>query len=439
MNYFIWGLGEVGFSFLKKIKDEGLFDPSLFYCVEPNIDRKESFIIEGGLEDHFYNDTITRDNYLSYLSKLNEGDCLLDFATNIKNLEILEYCLKHNIHYLFTADSSWNPDPDWVSNHQHYLKYIKLKDKYKNYKSTSIVSFGMNPGLVSIFAKQCLIDIVALDDSSYVSRNRNKLKKLLSENQFNKVAKLLKVTHIQEIDNDDQIPSIEFEKNIIYSTWNPSAFFWETVSAPELALGTKKEYLSYQRIYDCDINDLYIGIYIGAFDCPEETFSPQGFVTGHITTHEEIYTIRRYFTYGRYKPSVYFVYSPCDYSMRSIETNEDINLLKDHLINKKEIISGGESVGIIIQGKRFKTRYYGNYLKTNDLDESATIIQVSAGAFSAFKYMMNHPNEGMLFPEELDEKEVLGYAEKYLKSYISIECPTIKMNMGHLKDKSISK
>ena len=439
MNYYIWGLGEVGFSFLRKIKEEGMFDPALFYCVEPNIDRKELFLKEGGLEDHFYNDKITRENYLSYLSKLQEGDYLLDFAIDIKNLEILEYCLIHKIHYLFTADSSWDPDPDWISNHQHYLEYLKLKDKYKNFKTTSIISFGMNPGMVSLFAKQCLIDIVEFDSSLYVLRNRKKLKKLLSNNQFGKVAKLLKVTHIQEIDNDDQQASIEFQKDIIYSTWNPSAFFCETISAPELALGTMKEYLGYEKIYDCDINDLFLSIYTGAFDCPEESFSPQGFVTGHITTHEEIYTIRRYFTYGRYKPSVYFVYSPCDFSMKSIEVNDDINILKDHLITKDEISSGGESVGIIIQGKRFNTRYFGNYLKTNDFDESATILQVSAGSFAALKYMMNHPNEGMLFPEELETKEVLEYAQKYLKQYLSMECPKIQMNLGRSKEKSISK
>ncbi len=36
----------------------------------------------------------------------------------------------------------------------------------------------------------------------------------------------------------------------------------------------------------------------------------------------------------------------------------------------------------------------------------------------------------MLFPEELDEKEVLLIAGEYLKNFISVEIPRIKMNLG---------
>ena len=63
MKFFIFGLGAVGYSFLEKLKENGLFVPNDFYCVEQNIQRKQLFIDLGGLEDHFIIDKITKDNY----------------------------------------------------------------------------------------------------------------------------------------------------------------------------------------------------------------------------------------------------------------------------------------------------------------------------------------------------------------------------------------
>ena len=433
-KYYVWGLGAVGYSFLKKVAGLPLFDPDSFYCVEPNINRKQLFLELGGKEEHFILDNINTENCLDFLKKLNKGDYLLDFATDLKTLYIVEYCLKHGIHYLFTADGSWNPDPEWISVHQHFLEYVKLKGEHSENEATSVVAFGMNPGLVSCFVKQCIREIVYKDESPYVQKNRKKLKDLLNKNEFALVAKMLEITHIQEVDNDDQEVSFGYDENVLYSTWCPRSYYFETISSPELALGTKKEYFAYGKIFDCDIKDLFIGLYNCGFEYRESTYSPQGFVVGHISTHEEVFTIRRYLSYGKYRPSVYFVYSPCDYAIRSVQNYKAREPIHMHLITKDEIVSGGESVGVIIQGNRFKTRYFGNYLKTEDIDESATIAQVSAGAFAAFVYMVEHPKKGMLFPEELDDKEILTTAKKFLKGYISLECPRISMNLGRGKN-----
>lgn len=99
-------------------------------------------------------------------------------------------------------------------------------------------------------------------------------------------------------------------------------------------------------------------------------------------------------------------------------------------MTKDEIVSGGESVGIVIQGKRFKTRCYGNRLDTSELDETATILQVSASAYSAFEYMMKHPDDGIVLPEDVDENEVLETARRYLKEYVTFPCDKVKITLG---------
>ena len=431
MKYFIFGLGAVGYSFLLKVIENGYFDDKNFYLIDSDNNAIDKFIKIGGKKDNCYLAQINEDNYLFYLKKLRKDDYLLDFATDIKNLDILSYCLKHQIHYLSTADSSWNPDPGWISDHQHYLEYVKIKKEYQNQKgNTSVVLFGMNPGLVSCFTKMCIKEIVNKDKGPYVKKHRNKLRELLKENEYGQVCKKLGVTDIQEVDNDTHECNIPFNVNVIYSTWNVNAFYYESISSPEIAFGDKNRYLGYGRVYDSDAKDLYLGLFNSGYEYEDVSYSPQGMFKGHICTHEEIFTIRRYLTYGRYKPTVHFLYSPCKYATDSIINFKNRKIDQKHLITKEEIIGGGESVGIIVQGKNFTTRYYGNYLNSNEIKESATILQVSASSYAAFVYMQKHPNEGMLFPDEMNENELLKTAKIYLKDYISVECPKIKMTLG---------
>ena len=433
MKFVFWGLGSVGSSFINKLIENGYFNPELFYLVDPSEKAKDYFLSIGGLESHISRDLIDKDTYQSHLGKLEKGDYLLEFCCDIKNTLVLKYCLTHGIHYLYTADASWKNDPEWISCHQHYLEYLNIKDEYKNCKTTSVIEFGMNPGMVSMFVKQCIREIVEHDNSHFIRKNREKLREFLDKNEFGRVAKLLKIEDVQEVDNDDQETNIPFVEGTCYSTWNVWSYYYETVASPELALGTKSRFNGYDKIYDCDIDDLYLSPYNAGFEYNDRSWSVQGKVVGHVSTHEEIFSIRKLLTYGKYKPSVHFLYSPCKYAVESIKQFKNKEPSDYKLITKDEIISGGESVGVLIQGKRFKTRYFGNYLDTTKEKESATILQVSASAFAAFQYMMKHPNEGMLFPEDLNDKEVIELARPYLKEYTTFETPKVLMNLCKYK------
>lgn len=183
-------------------------------------------------------------------------------------------------------------------------------------------------------------------------------------------------------------------------------------------------------MFDADIDDLFLSLPKPGFEYMEASFCPQGRMEGHISTHEEIFTIRRLFSYGSYMPTVHFLYFPCDYAIRSVVQFRKSPATRFHLITKDEIVDGGESVGILMQGKRFKSRYFGNYLKTSYLDESATIAQVAASSYAAFIYMLKHPTEGITMPEDVNEFEVLETTKQYLKEYQSFECERVKIILG---------
>lgn len=427
MNYYLLGLGEVGKAFLSLLKENSEFDPNIYYCIDAKSENKEIFVNYGGLAEHFTLLNVTKENYISFLKSIKSGDCLLDFSTHIKNLDILEYCLLHNIHYLFTADSSWPDDRAWFTIHEHFLLHNKLHQKYRKNYPTCVAEFGMNPGLISIFVKECINEIITNDNSLFIKVFRRYLKHLIKSNNYGKVAKLLKIELIEEVDIDTQKTEIPYKEDTIFSTWNVDAFYAEAMSSPEIAYAKNSDLYKFDTFFDVDINDQFISLYERGVSYNEISYCSKGEFSGHLLAHEEIFSIRNYLTYKKYRPTVVFVYRPCEYAERSLQSNILFRASYNHIISKKEIIDGGEEVGVIIQGKRFKTRYYSNYLESSQtINESATIRQVAVGAYAAFKYMQAHPNEGMLFPEDLDRKEIMEFIRKYLKTFISKEIPPVK-------------
>jgi homospermidine synthase len=431
-KHLIVGLGVVGKSFLRLLCETGLFQPEAFFCMDYNDKARDCFVRAGGLEENFSLAALTINNYQSILGEYSEGDYVFDFACDIRNLDVLAFAQEHKLHYLSVADSGWAvPDPNWTSAHQHYLEYVHLK-KTKDSGATSIIEFGMNPGLVSCFVKKAIEAVVEFDQGEYVTKHRGKLKNLLKKRKYNVVAKKLQISYVIEVDNDDQMfaVSIPEENGTVFSPWSPIAFRSEALSCPEVMMGNRKLFYQYQEVRDCDFKDLYVSIKKPGVNCLETVYSPQGMTKGFLLTHEEVFTIARLLKAFRYRPTVFFIYSPCDVARKSVSCTASEEQVGFELLTNDMCVSGGESVGVIIQGNRFQTRYFGNYLNSEGLPETATVLQVSASALAAFQYMRKHPYEGLLFPEDVECDEVFEYVTSNIGGFISTPCPKVIPKLG---------
>ncbi len=99
--------------------------------------------------------------------------------------------------------------------------------------------------------------------------------KLYEEKKYGLICKKIKVKEVQGVDNDDQVTNIPFEEDTLYSTWNPWSYYYETISSPEIAYGTKKEYLPYDKIFLSDYKNLVLSLYKAGFEYKEDTISPK--------------------------------------------------------------------------------------------------------------------------------------------------------------------
>ena len=433
----MFGLGAVGRSFLKKYVKTEYGQPENIVCVEADPSALEFFEDCGCLRENFHTALLNEGNILDYLNLLDPGDYLIDFANNIRSLDVLDWALKNEIHYISLADAGWDDDPDECNGFRpRFLEYKKIKEAGGTYKNTSIVMYGMNPGLVSAFVKKCISEIIINDDSPYMRENRDRFTELFEQRKWKELSGEMDIESVIEVDNDDQVFDVRPEDGAIYSPWCPESYRFESLAPTELLLGTGQNTDRPGNINSYEPEDMYVRLNECALDCPEYFYSPQGMTTGLLTSHEELFTINDMLSSKEHRVTTAFIYSSCDLAADSLKRNRSLKSPEYRLLSRDVLVRGGESVGIIIQGGKFKPRYFGNFVDSLKLkDETATVYQVSSSALSALLYIRSHPSEGFLFPEDLDTEEVLDTASAYLGSYISCECPGIRLKMGRPDNK----
>ena len=114
----------------------------------------------------FTETALTRENYRAMLdSQLGRGDFLLNVSVDVSSVALIELCQEKGALYLDTCIEPWpggytDPSlpPAARSNYALRESALALRRRYPG-GPTAILTHGANPGLVSHFVKQALIDL----------------------------------------------------------------------------------------------------------------------------------------------------------------------------------------------------------------------------------------------------------------------------------------
>ena len=109
---------------------------------------------------------ITKSNYKEILeTNLNQGDFLLNASINVSSTALIEFCHEHGALYLDACIEPWEGGYVDVSvplaersNYKLREEALTLRQKLGN-GPTAVLSHGANPGLISHWVKQALINI----------------------------------------------------------------------------------------------------------------------------------------------------------------------------------------------------------------------------------------------------------------------------------------
>ncbi len=436
-----FGFGAVGKSFFEKISKEIKFDEYKYFVITKSDSEFEAYINLGGVMSNFIVAEINRENYKDIFGKyLNEGDLLIDFADSVGTKDFVEWCADNNIMYINTGETDW-PD-HWYSIFEEHDKKRAIIDSYKSQKDKNkypiVLQHGNNPGLVSHFIKAGIDYII----STQFKRDKT-LKHLSKENKYNEIAQILGIKMIHVNDIDLQEIKGDFNENLLINPWCVDSFWFEMLSEATFNVGTHESIDSNEEYSLYNKQSGYFEFKDLAIDKKCRTYYPNGKFEGHMVPHEETITIAKSLEVKDndrviYRPSVMFLYSPCQYAKDFLEKSKNKDgkeIVRGYvypenweILYKEKISSGTEYVGVLILGDKFNPVWVGNRIERSFLEkdkktsywQTPTITPVAMSALAAVCWMLKNKNSGgIYFPDDIcDYPYVLKIAEKYISKTI---------------------
>ncbi len=198
-------------------------------------------------------DRVTRENLGSLLGNhVGKGDVIIDLAWNIDACEILDWCHRNGVLYINTSVEVW--DPYAAGENQHptektlywrHMNVRRLKAGWGEPGPTAVLEHGANPGLISHFTKQGLLDIAArvLEDKKSSGADAEEIKDFAARRVFNKLAQKLGVKVIHCSERDTQISDKPKQVDEFVNTWSIEGFREEGTTTAEMGWGTHEKTL----------------------------------------------------------------------------------------------------------------------------------------------------------------------------------------------------
>ena len=368
----IVGFGSIG---------QGLM-PLLFKHLQLNPNQVSILTADNNGEDvaKTYNTTfevlaLTKENFKEVLDRrLLASDVLLNLSVDVSSYDLIEYCQKNNTLYLDTCTEPWagwytNSSLSLAERSNHFLRknVLSLRDTYSNKSATALITHGANPGLVSHFVKQALLNIA--------SDIGLKTQEPTSKEEWANLAKKLDIKVIQIAERDTQLSSVSKKDDEFCNTWSVEGLYSEACQPSELGWGTHETVLPREgHFFDENKSAIYINK--PGYTSKVTTFTPSlGVCDAKIITHAEALSISDYFTTKdsqgevTYRPTVYYAYRPSDATMQSLQELETVT--KGVLHNKQRIMmsdltSGYDELGVLLIGHKKNAYWYGSRLDITD-------------------------------------------------------------------------
>jgi len=374
-------------------------------------------------------------------SNVGPGDLIIDLAWSINFFDIVSWAHANEVLYVNASLESWGPEHEKrgescleKSLYNRYQKLISLASQWRK-GTTAVIDHGANPGLVSHFVKQGLLDIAAkmLRDNPMPNSQILRLGQLIEDEDFANLARALEVKVIHCSEWDTQRSSRIKQPDEFVSTWSVEGMWEESISPSELGWGTHEKWLPSNAIKPGNGSANQVILPQRGLNTWVRSCVPDQEIVGMIVPHGESFSISKALTVHHdmkpvYRPTVHYAYMPCNDSILSLHElrcrNYELHPKKRILTN--EIAEGRDLIGALIMGHPYKSWWTGSILSIQEArnlvpNVNATAIQVAAGVMAAVLWVTQNPCEGLCFPEELPHEKILKYASPYLGQLVS--CP----------------
>ncbi|MGQ0383453.1 MAG: homospermidine synthase [Gammaproteobacteria bacterium] len=373
----------------------------------------------------FLKHPLTRENYRHVLDPLvGRGDFLLNLSVDVSSVALIKLCHEKGALYLDTCIEPWPggyTDPNIpASRRTNYAlreEALELRKAWSN-GPTAVLTHGANPGLVSHFVKQALLDVAAGTGRDANPKTRDEWAALSRELG-------VKVIHIAE--RDTQVSSRPKMPGEFVNTWSVDGFVSEGSQPAELGWGT------HERHFPRDGRQHDFGrkgaIFLAQPGCATRvrTWTPEAkHFHGFLITHGESISISDFLTVRQndrvlYRPTVHYAYHPSDNAVLSVHEfcGRNFEMQDRKRIMMEDITSGIDELGVLLAGHAKNAYWYGSQLSIAEArnlapHNSATSLQVTVAALAGMIWAIDNPAMGIVEPDEIDFRRNLEICMPYL-------------------------
>lgn len=377
---------------------------------------------------------LTKDNYQSVLEPLlSDGDFLVNLSVDVGSVDLIRFCAANNVLYLDTVVEPWlggysSPDltPSQRSNYAQREELLAAARELGPNAPTAVCCHGANPGLVSHFVKQALLNIARDTDEPVAAVPQ-------TQAEWVDLAQRLGVKTIHIAERDTQYAAERKAIGEFVNTWSVDGFISEGCHQPsELGWGTHEKSLPFDGHHHTFGTN--VAIYLDRPGCTTKvrTWTPmEGPFHGFLVTHNESISIADFFSKRNkageteYRPTVHYAYHPCDdavLSMHEMAGKNFVEQKKKRLI-VDEIVAGVDELGVLLCGHKKGAYWFGSQLDTEfaraaEPHNSATTLQVTATVMAGVIWAIENPRRGILEADQIDYRRVLEIAGPYCQPIV---------------------
>ena len=369
---------------------------------------------------------ITQHNYKEICrANLNRGDFLLNVSINVSSTALIEFCHQHGMLYLDACIEPWaggyvDASISLAERSNYKLREDALTLRQKLDKGpTAVLSHGANPGLISHWVKQALLNVAQDTD---IKTDTPK-----TQQEWAQLAQKLNITVIQCAERDTQVSNRSKQRGEFVNTWSVVGFAGEGCQPSELGWGTHEKHFPLDGKPHGYGSESAIYLERPGITVRVRGWTPlEGSYQGFLVTHNESITIADYLTIKEkdivhYRPTVYYAYHPCDDAILSVHelNGKNLQLQSNQRLLMDDIYDGIDELGVLLMGHEKGVYWYGSVLsiqRTRELTphNNATSLQVAAGILAGLVWAMENPEAGIVEPDEMPFDRILEIANPYL-------------------------
>ena len=374
----------------------------------------------------FIKERLTRETFRRVLNPLlGRGDFLINVSVEVSSVALIKLCWEKGAMYIDTCIEPWpggytDPTVPVARRTNYALREEALALRQGNERGpTAVLTHGANPGLVSHFVKQALLNI-AQDTKLEAGKPATRA-------EWGELARRLGVKVIHVAERDTQVSNKPKLPGEFVNTGSIDGFVSEGSQPSEMGWGTHER--NFPRDGKRHDFGCLAAIYLmqpGAAT-RVRTWTPRaGHFHGFCITHGESISIADYYTVRDgaqvvYRPTVHYAYHPSDSAVMSVHELAGRNYVQQERqrILMDDITAGIDELGVLLAGHRRNAYWYGSQLSIGEARKlapynNATSLQVTVAVLSGVVWAMENPNQGLVEPDEMDFRRNLEVCMPYL-------------------------